>query len=147
MHPVPGFLILPFLGSNLACDGFSCLSVIVSLLPPDTLLNRALIFSAASFFISSVLCRYISSVVLLDTCPRMVDKVLMSIPFATDVVAKVWRRSWNRSFLHSVLSNISLFKVYLFYYINNLIYILLSKKYVFIVYNKTWNTHNIVFFL
>ena len=31
----------------------------------------------------------------------------MSIPFATDVVAKVWRRSWNRSFLHSALSNIT----------------------------------------
>ncbi len=48
----------------------------------------------------------VSSVVLLDTCPRMVDKVLMSIPFATDVVAKLWRRSWNLTFLHSALSNI-----------------------------------------
>ena len=93
MHPVPGFLILPFLGSNLACGGFACSFVIVSSVPSVYLLNRALIFYAASFFISSVLCRYISSVVLLDTCPRMVDKVLMSIPFATDVVAKVWRRS------------------------------------------------------
>ena len=37
--------------------------------------------------------------------------------------------------------------LYLFYYINNLIYILLSKRYVFIVYNKTRNTHHIVFFL
>ena len=41
---------------------------------------------------------------MLDTCPRMVDKVLMPIPLATDVVAKVWRRSWNLTFFRSYIS-------------------------------------------
>ena len=67
----------------------------------------------------------------------------------------------NLDFVHKLYRLFSLFKayhfldymnkteisLYLFYYINNLIYILLSKRYVFIVYNKTWNTHHIVFFL
>lgn len=40
------------------------------------------------------------------TWPIMADSVLMSIPFSSAMVAKVWRRSWNRTRLQFARSSI-----------------------------------------
>ena len=82
IQPVPLLRILPFVGSNLACGCCSCCLSVISLSATVFFPNRLSILFAAYFFIASVLCRYVSRAVLLDTCPIISDSVFASIPFS-----------------------------------------------------------------